>query len=343
MNDHMHDRATDGPPQGAVVLENEDIRVVVDPAYGGEVLSLRERRAGTELLMQTPWREAALRHRRPGFSFDPDRSAPEWWARYGGGIQAMFPHAGVSEPDEGFDHPFHGEACAQAWDVRSVDAGSVTMETSLVTAPIHAERCVGIEGGRLSIRDRLVNRSGRRVSYMFLYHPAFGRPFLDPACSIETNARRFHYDPQWLADLAGLGAPLAWPMARAPGGQVVRLDQLPATRTGEFVFGWLADFGTQPWYEIRNPVLGIGVRASWPAGLLSHAWMLRDFGGSQGYPWHGESYTFAIEPATCASGGEERRKRTLAPGEAADFGFDITVFPLVGRRSASRANAALSL
>jgi hypothetical protein len=340
MDDAPMDHATPAPAapgEHRVVLENEAIRVVVDPAFGGEIVSLAERRGGTEMLMHTPWRDAALRHRRPGFSFDPRLSVPEWWARYGGGMQAMFPRAGTAEPDDGFVHPFHGEACVQRWEVTGQDAASVTMTTDLVTAPVRAERRVAIDGGRLSVRDRLHNRSGRRVSYMFLYHPAFGRPFLDPACTIATSAKTFHYDPVWMADRAALGPSLPWPQARLPDGATASFDRAPAPGSGEFTFGWLADFGTEPWYEIRNPRLGLGLRASWPAGLLSHAWLLRDAGGSTGFPWHGESYTFAIEPASCASGGEERCLRTLAPCEIADFGFDLAIFAFGRAGPATRA------
>ncbi len=314
-----------------VVLENGVLRLFVDPAFGGEIRSLQDVGTGTQLLMQTPWQEAALQHRRTGFSFDSEQSMLEWWARYGGGMQAMFPHAGIAEPDNGFNHPFHGEACVQRWNIVDRSPHTICMTTNLLTAPLQAQRTIRLDGEHIFIRDHLKNKSTRPVLYMFLYHPAFGRPFLDPTCTIATSARKFTYDPVFLAECSALGSPLEWPFARTANAGRMRLDRPPEYGTGEFTFGWLSEFGAEPWYEICNPGLGIGLRISWSSGLLSHAWMLRDSAGSQGYPWHGDSYTFAIEPATCASGGDERKKRTLMPGETADLDFNLEI--LRDRRS----------
>jgi len=308
-----------------VRLANPSLSVTIDPAFGAEICSIVEQRSGTELLMQTPWAEAARLHRRPGFSFNPDASALEWWARYGGGWQIMLPHAGVSEPDDGFDQPFHGEACVQAWRVEAQSEVAVELSAPLITTPITARRRIGLEGARLTVTDRLVNPSHLAARYMCLHHPAYSAPFLGPRCTIATSARYFAYDPNFMPVQAALGEPLPWPRARDVEAGEIRLDQLPPPRSGAFRFGYLAEFGADPWYEIRNPELGIGIRMSWPEGPLTHAWLLQEAGGSQGFPWRGEGFVFAIEPATCATGGPGRVKRILMPGaeETLEVRFDL--------------------
>ena len=308
-----------------VRLENAALSVTIDPAFGAEICSIVEQRSGLELLMQTPWVEAARLHRRPGFSFSPETSALEWWARYGGGWQIMLPHAGVSEPDDGFDHPFHGEGCVQAWRVEARSDDAVELSAPLITAPITAWRRIVLEDKRLTVTDRLVNHSDQTARYMCLHHPAYGAPFLAPRCTIATSARHFTYDPTFMPAQAALGGPLPWPRARDSEAGEIRLDHPPRPGSGACRVGALAEIGAAPGYEIRNPDLGVGVRMSWPEGPLTHAWLFQEAGGSQGFPWRGQGYMFAIEPATCATGGPGRGKRVLTPGaeETLEVRFEL--------------------
>ena len=226
-------------------LESDALRVEVDAGFGGEITSIVARSAGIELLLRTPWGETARRQRRPGLTFPASASEAAWMARYGGGWQILFPHAGPAEIVAGAERTYHGEASVVDWCVADRTATHLALETTLFTVPVVLKRRIALLGGTLTVTDVVENTSHESCGFDYVHHPVFGAPFLDEGCVIETGARTYVPDSRAFLGEFTPGQLLNWPAGRRTDGTVVALDHVPAPAAGIARFGSLRDFSPQ--------------------------------------------------------------------------------------------------
>lgn len=277
-------------PWKALELANDEIAVTLLPEKGCDVIELIDRRTGLDVLFKTPWAYG----RRPVYV---PSSLEAWIEMYPGGWQLLLPNGGDATVENGVEWGFHGEAGLIAWQVDQADAVSAVCSTSLMTAPLEVSRQIRLDGAVLQIEERVRNLGGDAIDVMWGHHPAFGAPFLEPGCRIETSARTFTADDR--APGAGLapGVSSAWPHATLADGGSVDLSVIPPSAEQRAVLGYLGDFERGA-YRIVNPGRGLAVELRWPLDLFPTAWFWQEMHASSGYPWYRRTYTAAIEPNT---------------------------------------------
>ncbi|MGO4256607.1 DUF4432 family protein [Marmoricola sp. RAF53] len=291
-----------------LVLRDDLVEVVLDPGQGADVLTLRHRPSGLDVLFSTPWREHAdaVRAGRPGTTADPVAAYLE---RYRGGWNTLCPNAGPPRVVHGAPLGFHGEAVLAEWEVVAADEREARLRLALFSVPVIVDRLVRVEDGGVLVEDVLTNTSDVGLEIDYVSHPAFGGAFLDGTVSIDTGARTYSADPGTPDGPTGAGSVTAWPGTDAG----VDLRVVPTTQR-HVAFGWLSGFDGTAWATVTNHDLGFGVRIAWDPTHLPYAWFWQELGHSEGFPWYRRARAVAIEPASTPTSGPDRRSALTLPG-----------------------------
>jgi galactose mutarotase-like enzyme len=310
-----------------VQLRSTDLVAEVVPGKGGDVLSLRWRPTGVELLWQSPW---GLRAR--GAATTSEDPVARLIEAYPGGWQTVFPNGGDAVLEHGVDWGMHGEVWLTPLDWEPVADGLV-MRARLVRSPFEVEKRVTMAGRSMTVAETVTNMGGDEVEVMSGHHPAFGAPLVGPDTVVETAARVVVVDDVRNtpgADLA-LGAIGSWPLVPGRAGADVDLSRVPGPGAGVDRFAYLTDL-ERGHAAIDNPRLGLRVDLTWEAAALPHAWYWLEANGTAGFPWYRGVYVLAIEPATSFPGqgiGAVRAKTgtqvAIPPGGSRTSAVTLTV------------------
>jgi galactose mutarotase-like enzyme len=285
-------------------LANTHLEVIVLPGKGADIYSITDRASGIDVLFKSPW----------GYQ-DPDRlewtgdSQHDWLARYPGGWQQLVPNAGAERERDGVVQGYHGEAAVTGWQVHSNARTSARLTTRLRTAPLQLTRTLTLDGPQLQVRDVIRNESADRpADVRWVQHPAFGAPFVDRHCRLDVGAATL------ISDAEAPGTCCAPDTTYDLAQQDFDLRAIPAERSGRKTFGCLTDFDSG-WFSITSPTAGFGIRLDWDAAVFPHAWFWQECNATAGYPWFGEAYVIAVEPANVIPGDPSpgRPDRGIAP------------------------------
>jgi hypothetical protein len=271
------------PAVDAITIENDLVRVMVAVNKGADILELMYKPAGINVLYESPWGPRDLGSLTPS-----DSSRTAWIEASGGGWQTLAPSAGDACIINGVEYPFHGEASMIPWKVVGQFADPtrvrVDLETRLVRSPLRMHRSLTLEAGRpiLSVRNRIVNEGRVPVDLMWTEHPAFGSPFLDERCRIDSGATFLVADdglqnPQNPLDP---GHRYRWPIARTTSGSI-DLSRMPEAGEERAMMAYLQGFEAG-WFAISSPTHRFGVALVWPTEVFPYVWLWQVVGGGDG-------------------------------------------------------------
>lgn len=303
-----------------MTLRSAQLTVDLLPDRGADVHAVVDRATGIDVLFKTPWgrRESVP----PGAS-----SEVGWLARYSGGWQQLLPNAGPARMQDGVELGYHGEAAVVPWTVLEAAPNRARLAVDLFTSPLRLERTVRVDGGRLSIRDVVRNLGQDPVGVRWVQHPAFGAPFIDGRCRIDSSAASFLSD----AEMPGTGVDrdtLA-PFPTLPGVVGRDLRDVAGADEVRAVFGALTDFAGEAWFSVSSPSAGFGVRVAWDAAVFPHAWFWQECHATAGFPWFRRAYVVAVEPANILPGegrcGALRRGDTPLLAAGASWASELSM------------------
>ena len=311
-----------------VRIASEQIAVDVVPGKGGDIVAVRSVPLDVNVLWTSPW---GLRAR--GAVTPAADSQTTFLESYPGGWQTLFPNCGAPSDEQGVELPFHGEATISAWDWQQAAPSAIELSTCLVRSPFRLHRRVEVDGPTVTVTESFTNEARTAQQAMWSQHPAFGAPFLDPACTVELGARTFLADAGYDTPNGDLlaGARSAWPDAARKDGGTEDLRRVPERDRCVDRYGYLLDLD-EPTYTITNPDLGLAVTVTWDGETLPYAWYWCEASGSAGWPWHQRAYVLAIEPAASypGSGLQVARETTgavvdFAPGQTRTAWVSMTL------------------
>ncbi|KGA14169.1 hypothetical protein GM50_20560 [freshwater metagenome] len=298
-------------------LKSSELELVIDANYGADILSIKTADKHQEVLLQTPWAdraEAVIRQEQRSIYLEPQA---HWMERYRGGWQMICPVAGPPRVIHGAPVGFHGEAAISTWKVNNLESTSARMQLDFFSLPIRIEREVSVDGNVIEITDVITNLSNLELEFDYSSHPAFGGALLEGEVSIETSAQKFHLDEESISPHGISGSTHDWPLVKGENGKVLDLSRLPSPPTRLGVFGWLSDFGSKKWYRIKNIDTNITFEMEWESEFLDFAWFWLEFNDNEGSPWFRNVRTFAIEPSSTQTSGENRKSILQLKGNQA--------------------------
>lgn len=290
---------------GAITIANEDVEVVVLANKGADIYALVDRRTGVDVLFKSPWGA-----RTPSLWSETSTSLERWISSYAGGWQLLVPNGGDECEERGVTWGFHGEAAMVPWDVLERSDDAVTLETSLVTAPLRIRRELRLDGPVLRVTERVTNLSTETTEFMWSHHPAFGAPFLDGTCFLSVGCRTVQSDDQAPGTLLSPASTHEWPIVTSADGEEVDLRSIPDPSEPRSVLAYLKDFSAG-FFAITNPTLGLGVAIRWPLEVFDKAWLWQEIHSGEGWPWFRRAYVVAVEPASSIPGRGIQSAREL--------------------------------
>jgi galactose mutarotase-like enzyme len=304
-----------------VSIESADLAVDVVPGKGGDITSVRWLAEDVELMWQAPW---GLRHR--GAPFVPGNTEATLMDAYPGGWQTVFPNAGDAVEEHGVLWGMHGEAWLAAYDWEPTGPAEVTLRTRLVRSPFEIERRVAVAGTDLVVTETVRNAGGVPVDAAWGHHVAFGQPFLDGSCRLDTPGATVVVDDERDGTASDLvkGARFGWPVGPDRAGGSVDLRDVPGpdpTRPVERLY-YLVDLATGE-VSLTNQRLGVRAALTWDTSVMPHTWMWYEMHAGAGFPWYQGVYVLGIEPHSSypGQGLHAIRRKTgtqlrFEPGEA---------------------------
>jgi galactose mutarotase-like enzyme len=300
--------------QEALVLENDTIRAILLPAWGGKTISLVHKRLGVETLWQNPG--PAFRRSAYGDPYGDGEIA---------GFDEMFPTISRcyydAHPWAGAEAPDHGEVWALPWE-DAVEGDAVTLSVNGVRFPYRLRKTVSLEGEKLVAHYGATNLSRFPIDFIWAAHPLFnateGMRFIVP------GDMRHVINAVPGPVLGGYGQRLEFPAARTANGTTVQLDRVPPRNTTGFQKYWFAAKVTEGWCILHDPRGKLNIGMTFPPDKVPWLGMWLNEGG-----WAGQ-YNIAPEPATGAMDRIDLARMwgmgsVLAPGAAYEWDLVITV------------------
>jgi galactose mutarotase-like enzyme len=302
-------------------LASDDLRAVVLPGRGGDILSLEHRASGAELLWQAPWPTPAGPDVPAGADFH------DW---YLGGWQDLFPNGGAPAEVDGIQHEQHGEAWRRAWEATAADGG-LQLAVTLGVLPLRARKEIRVAGPTVTVRERIENAGGSDVRMMWGHHPAYGGALVEAGARIDLpggTTECFGAAVDRTSRLAERGAG-RWPRLPGRDSGEVDLSVVPGPEIGTHDVCLVTDLEAG-WYALRNPRRGLGVAVRFPPEVFRFLWIWQPFCGATFAPFDQGIYALALElwtgPPSLGAAVERGAAMRLAPGEALDAQIELTVF-----------------
>lgn len=289
-----------------LTLENSLLRVSLLLSKGADIVEFRHKPSDLDVLWHSQRALPALSDHVPETATARDT----FFDFFAGGWQESFPTGNTFGTYRGANLTVHGEVSVQPWDYTILDDTaeriSVALEVECRRLPFRLRRIMTLAHGEGSVRfDEMVeNLAGQPMEFAWGHHPAFGPPFLTPACvldlpkgKVSTRAPGAHLRPRFeqgqTAD--------ALVLAGAKGG-LIDLRRAPP-ESGGTSDNFEIRLSGPAHCALRNPEAGIGFGLSWDAGAFPYLWEWEVSRGEGGYPLWGREYLVALEPFNCPLGG----------------------------------------
>jgi hypothetical protein len=315
-----------------ILLENDQLRITVDPMVGGTIRTVEHRELGLQILGKVPWKAETT-----PLDLATVKDEQLWLTRYAGGWPILFPNGGEACTFRGVFHGFHGEASIAPWDMQ-MDDRAIILRRRFKTVPVEMEREIMLDGDLLQIRETARTVGSDAATVMWGHHPSFGSDLLDGQVEIQSNARGFMSDEHYDAPANPLrpGGKGRWPMASSKVKTKTQLFDLSRPREPLSAMTCLSEFPpdtTGPWVTIRRLDDAVGVALSWDESVFPYAWLWFELNGLTEEPWNGRTRLIGVGPNTTwpanglaeaeASGG---RLLTLVPGKEVTARIRLQVF-----------------
>lgn len=280
-------------------LENDLVRVGILVDKGADVFTFVYKPLDLDFMWQSP-----IELRKP---FVATSALPEgaFHDYFYGGWQEVLPSAGwASEPYLGTFQGLHGEVSLLPFEARIVEDSpesiAVEFRTRTYRSPLELVRRMSLKRDQavLFIEESLTNESPHDFHIMWGHHPAFGEPFLDESCVVQTSASEvevldFHRNGLWEPG-GGYEYPLVKNRRTGELEDITKVRSRDAKSVDVVFFKNLA----QGWYGLTNRDREVGFGMAWDSGLFPYLWMWQVYNGHDDYPWYGRTYNCALEPFT---------------------------------------------
>jgi galactose mutarotase-like enzyme len=190
----------------------------------------------------------------------------------------------------------------------------MSVECHLV--PLRLERTLKLaaDSAVLVLEETVTNYSARKADFMWGHHPMFGKPVMSGDARIFAPAGCTLMDSGFIRG--------DWPVRDGND-----LAQCPPEDAASSEMFYLHEF-TAGWAALVNTQERLGVALAWDLDVFPYAWIWRECGGTEEYPFFGRNYCVAIEPFSNLPGARQRGEKLLEleGGQSLSTSLTMTAF-----------------
>ncbi len=310
--------------QRVLVMENDLLHIVVLLDKGSDIVTVEHKPTGIDALWKAPWGDIIS----PGQHITT-RPRPEgnFSDFHEGGWQECFPNGGRVCEYRGAEMGLHGEVYGLPWECRIVEdsrervSAELTVRTRRTPFLIRKTLAISDGLGSLEIAETVTNEGHYPMEFMWGHHPAFGAPLLSGDTYVTTGARTARLDPGDDPDSRFSGETIAPPTAvPRRSGEPIDILRTPGPSDVVSDMFYLTDLD-EGFYALTNMSLGLGFAMEFDPAVFPCVWYWIACNAPRGAPFHGRSYTVALEPFTSwpailTHAIENGTQRSLDPGES---------------------------
>ncbi len=304
-----------------LVMENDIIRMEILVDKGTDIVEFLHKPSDTDFM----WRSPIPVYKPFSFITTAQGKLGNFLDYFPGGWQEIFPNGGGPCEYKGAVLGLHGEVALQPWKYLITEDTakhlSVKFYTETFRTPFLLEKTISLRKNSptVIIDEKVTNKSGEDMDFIWGHHPAFGKPFLSQDCIIKIRGAKVSVGQGDGKSFTNLKQTTGiWPFVDSSDGtEKVDISICPAEndRVSEVIF--LSDL-QEGQYEIFNRKLNLGFKLEFPLAIFRYLWFWRIAKGSFNYPWYGRTYNIALEPFSSLPGLSEAVKRgdslSLEPG-----------------------------
>ncbi|MCX8081788.1 MAG: DUF4432 family protein [bacterium] len=281
-----------------VIMENDLIRLEILADKGTDIVEFLYKPLDIDFM----WRSPIPLYKPYLFITTAEGKVGNFLDWYPGGWQEIFPNGGGICEYKGAVLGLHGEVALLPWRYDIVDDSreklSIKFYTQTYRTPFLIEKTISIEKNNpfVCFDEKITNKSGEEMDFIWGHHPAFGKPFLSPDCIIRIKKAKVFVgkgDGRSFTNLKQTEG--IWPMVEGINGKKVDISICPDEKDNVSEVMFLSEL-SEGKYEIFNTKLKIGFQFEFPLDVFRYIWFWRIGGGSFEYPWYGRNYNIALEP-----------------------------------------------
>ncbi len=318
-----------------VVIQSGDCSLLLWPALGGKIASLRVR---DHELLQAPLHPYAPRNSTMGFA---EADASGWDECLPSVGQCSIPTAaGTSKI------PDHGDLWRVPWQILDTTSDSATLRARCFSLPLQLTRSLILSpissspsaGWKLQLLYSLTNLGAFDVPWSWSAHPLFAVLPGDQV-RLPDSARSLHVEGSAGKRLGSHGDAVSWPIAQLKGSgpdAFVPLDlsiaQDSSTGIGDKLSAGPLEQG---WASLDRPSVGLRLTVRFDPRVTPYLGLWLCYGG-----WPEEEgpkqVCVALEPATAPVDSLAETgawSRSLQPGDTVTWFMDLEISPLPETRS----------
>ncbi|HKJ67074.1 MAG TPA: hypothetical protein VKA68_03905 [bacterium] len=214
------------------VLENDCIRIMLVPEFGGKMVELRNKITDTQFLL--PMQEKFYSKKVPSYGAKYDQFQPS-------GFDEFFPTMRACSLDD-THFPDHGEVWSLPWDLYTTQ-DALYLSIRGVKTEYRLFKKIQLAENQISINYTLANLSDESLYYLWTANPLLN-PVSGARIVIEPSITEVHLD--WISDhsLGNPGEEVSWPrvlgsdrdfsIVQDPGPEVAFQVYTPKIRRGFF-------------------------------------------------------------------------------------------------------------
>jgi len=303
----------------ALIIENEKLRITILVGKGTDIIELLYKPMDIDFMWRSPIELYDNNKNQP----TKQLGAGSFLDTYEGGWQELLPN--INDPTNYKDSGLgtHGEAALLPWDyeivVDSVYEIKVKFSVRMNRAPFLVIKYLTIKSTSsvIEFEEKIKNEGDEEFKFMWSYHPAIGKPFLDDNCVIdlpdEAIGHTYHIDYSGNSILH-LDKEFKWPFVRDKNNLEIDLSKIMSDKA-KTAFNVYLDNLKEGWYRITNLKKGIGFGLKWDVAVFKYLMIWFVYRGYYGFPFYGRTYNVALEPWSAVPGNLDeviRLKRELS-------------------------------
>ncbi|MCA0985263.1 DUF5107 domain-containing protein [Halobacillus yeomjeoni] len=265
----------------AVTMENDSIRTVILPSYGGKMVSFFDKEAEYEWLFQTDREELEIPPYGADFSaFDSS------------GFDEMFP--GIDQgphPNDWKEIPDHGEVWALPWDYE-FDGELLILSVNSPVFPYRLTKWMQLKEGELKISYQAENKGDKDFPFIWTPHALLNYngetriqlpEGMDEVMNVEAGTEH----------LGDWGDTHNYPLTLSnKTGQQVDLSKLEPNEDGSVEKFYFTTSMTEGWCSVVQSDIQRTLTYEFPKDKVPYLGIWKTEGGYRG------EYNFALEPCT---------------------------------------------